>query len=668
MATLTSVNSFGGANEDAFFGITYTTMLVKAQGEGADTTGFQILAGTNGTLWYNNGGVVGSPNTQITDFTDVELRSDGIYVNNAKVSGTDGRLYWKSDLNENGTTTDAFRVQTVGAGANSGTISVSMGTVIAVNDAPVNTTPVTQSTTEDVVKVFSSANSNAITVSDAADTTQAGAVDYISTTVSVSHGLLTAVTTGAATVSNNGTASVTISGTAAQVNLALNGLSYAPVSHFFGADTLTITSSDGGYNGTGGVKTDVDTVTINVAAVNNSPVNTVPVAQATDEDTVKVFSAANSNAITVSDAIDTAVLGATDALTTTVSVSHGTLTAIASGAVITNNGTASVTIAGTAAQVNAALDGLSYAPDLNYNGSDTLTVSTNDNGNTGGGALTDTDTIAINIAAINDAPVNSVPVDQSLAPATTTLTFSSGNGNAITVSDVEAGTIGMQTVISVTSGATLTVTQAGGASVSGNGTNAVTISGTSADINATLNGLVFNKNGGLQDANTITVVTSDLGTAGAGGVQTDTDAIQVTSAPVVMSVTSPTAASYNAGDILEFTVIFDANVVVTGTPTLALTLDSGTVNAVFDHYSGPFRLTFSYVVASGNTESGNGITVGAINLNGGSIKSVGGSDAVLTLTGVASNSGVIVDTTAPTVTSGNITVGGATGVAGAYQV
>ena len=40
-------------------------------------------------------------------------------------------------------------------------------------------------------------------------------------------------------------------------------------------------------------------------------------------------------------------------------------------------------------------------------------MSTNDNGNTGGGSLTDTDNIAITVTAVNDAPVNTVPGAQT---------------------------------------------------------------------------------------------------------------------------------------------------------------------------------------------------------------------------------------------------------------
>ncbi len=47
-----------------------------------------------------------------------------------------------------------------------------------------------------------------------------------------------------------------------------------------------------------------------------------------------------------------------------------------------------------------------YAGNAQYFGPDTLSITTNDLGNTGtGGALTDSDTLAITVNAVNDAPV-----------------------------------------------------------------------------------------------------------------------------------------------------------------------------------------------------------------------------------------------------------------------
>jgi hypothetical protein len=86
------------------------------------------------------------------------------------------------------------------------------------------------------------------------------------------------------------------------------------------------------------------------------------------------------------------------AITTTLSVGHGTLT-VASGVTVLGNGTATVELTGTLAQINAAVAGnVTYRGALDFFGTDTLTIVTNDGGNSGtGGALADTDTVTINV-------------------------------------------------------------------------------------------------------------------------------------------------------------------------------------------------------------------------------------------------------------------------------
>ena len=98
-------------------------------------------------------------------------------------------------------------------------------------------------------------------------------------------------------------------------------------------------------------------------AVNDAPVNVVPGGQSVAEDTILPIAG-----VSVAD-IDSS------ALTTTLSVANGILN-VTAGASVSGNGSASVTIAGTAAQINAALAGLAYTGDLDFNGGDTLTVVT----------------------------------------------------------------------------------------------------------------------------------------------------------------------------------------------------------------------------------------------------------------------------------------------------
>jgi hypothetical protein len=138
---------------------------------------------------------------------------------------------------------------------------------------------------------------------------------------------------------------------------------------------------------------------IAVNNLNEAPVNGVPGAQSVDEDTDLIFSNGNGNAISIA---DDAAPGTS--LKLSLDVAHGTVTfASTSGLTFvdgTANGGASVHVTGTLASINAALPGLAYRGVANYNGPDTLTVATDDLGNSGsGGPQTDSDVVSITVVA-----------------------------------------------------------------------------------------------------------------------------------------------------------------------------------------------------------------------------------------------------------------------------
>jgi len=155
-------------------------------------------------------------------------------------------------------------------------------------------------------------------------------------------------------------------------------ITYTPAANYNGPDSFTYTVTSGGV-------TETATININVAAVNDVPTLTVPAVQTTLEDTARVISG-----IAVAD-----VDG--DPLTATLTVAHGTLLVSAgSGATVAGDGTNTVTLSGSAAQINAALAALTYAPAADYNGSDSLAISTSD------GAATTNASVAIAVTAVGD--------------------------------------------------------------------------------------------------------------------------------------------------------------------------------------------------------------------------------------------------------------------------
>ncbi|WP_460676511.1 LamG-like jellyroll fold domain-containing protein [Hymenobacter coalescens] len=118
--------------------------------------------------------------------------------------------------------------------------------------------------------------------------------------------------------------------------------------------------------------------------------------------------------------------------------------------------------------------------------------------------------------------------------------------------------------------------------------------------------------------------------------------------PAVTSVGVPPSGTYKAGDVLSFTVNFNEAVVVTGTPQLSLVVGATTRQASYAAGSGSSALVFGYTVQSGEQDA-NGITLGSLALNGGTLRDALNNNATLTLNNVASTAGVLVDAVAPTV-------------------
>jgi hypothetical protein len=141
-----------------------------------------------------------------------------------------------------------------------------------------------------------------------------------------------------------------------------------------------------------------------VNAINDAPVHTVPGPQTTNEDTDRVFSGANRIRVADVDA------GNVNPIEVTLTATNGviTLANVAGLTFSTGDGTAdpTMTFTGTRATIDARLNGLRFTPAPNYFGPASLTITTDDLGNTGaGGPLTDNDTIDITVNPVNDAPV-----------------------------------------------------------------------------------------------------------------------------------------------------------------------------------------------------------------------------------------------------------------------
>ena len=181
-----------------------------------------------------------------------------------------------------------------------------------INDPPINGVPaVRQRINEDTVLTFSQANGNAITVSDA--DVHLAQDPSLNVTLTSTFGVMTLSTTQGLTFLTGDTGtnetSITFRGTVTDINIALNGLTWTPLpeySNLLSGDPIslnpamiTITTDDGNLdnpavgqfaNPSSPVETDVDTILIDVVAVNDPPTFMMPVNNppAIDEDSPAV--------------------------------------------------------------------------------------------------------------------------------------------------------------------------------------------------------------------------------------------------------------------------------------------------------------------------------------------------------------------------------------------
>ena len=167
-------------------------------------------------------------------------------------------------------TTRSIGVTVRDSGNNEGNTATSTIAITAVNDAPVESFPGAQSTIVGAPLTFSSVNGNAISVADPDAAT-------VQVTLSVNSGSVTLSGTSGLTFSaGDGTAdaTMTFSGSQAQVNAALAGMTYLPSAT--GTATLTFITNDLGGTGTGGAKSDTETVSINVYSNNILDLDSTP--------------------------------------------------------------------------------------------------------------------------------------------------------------------------------------------------------------------------------------------------------------------------------------------------------------------------------------------------------------------------------------------------------
>ncbi|HEV7999644.1 MAG TPA: hypothetical protein VGP63_07180, partial [Planctomycetaceae bacterium] len=340
-----------------------------------------------------------------------------------------------------------------------------------VNWSPTVSGPASAATNANTPLSFS--GSNAITLTD-----QIAGTNTDSLTLAVNDGTLTLASTSGLTITSgaNGSASMTVSGTISQLAAAAAGLTYTPNAGYTGSDSLSVLLADPAAN--------VSASATVALTIDGTPTLTAPSSASVNQNGSLVFSTGSGNAISVTDA---AAGSNSDSLT--LSVAHGTLTlASTSGLTVTAgaNGSASFTVSGTVASLDTALNGLTYQPTAGYVGSDSLAVSVTDPGD----SLSASTSVALTVSIL--PPAITAPATAALAE-NSSLVFSSGNGNAISFTDVNAGTGKTEALsLSVTHG-TLTLGTTNGLSFTSgkNNSASLTATGTVTALNAAISSLTY---------------------------------------------------------------------------------------------------------------------------------------------------------------------------------
>ncbi|WP_447932205.1 Ig-like domain-containing protein [Sphingopyxis fribergensis] len=318
----------------------------------------------------------------------------GSFVTAAQIAA--GQLVWNPAANANGSGLGSFtfQVRDDGGTANGGVDTDQSPNNISFNVAAVNDAPVA------VDDSFTAAEDTPATIDVRANDSDidAGAV----LTVTAVNG--SAITAGGPGVAVTG-GTVTLDGAGRLV--------FTPTVNYNGPTSFNYTVRD--ENGA----TATANVTGTITPVADPVVNTVPASATGAEDTAILFSAANGQIVAVTDP-DNGVL------TVTLTGTRGLLSlSTVAGLTFTGGDGASdatMTFSGSTAAINAALDGLRFQPDADYNGPAEIRMTTS----RAPDGASDIDVIALTITPVADIVADTVTTPEDTPISFNVLTGSNG--------------------------------------------------------------------------------------------------------------------------------------------------------------------------------------------------------------------------------------------------
>ncbi|MFJ2715159.1 Ig-like domain-containing protein, partial [Pseudomonas sp. NPDC087346] len=275
--------------------------------------------------------------------------------------------------------------------------------------------------------------------------------------------------------------------------------------------------------------------------------------------------------------------------------------------------------------------------------------------------------LMVTIAIDTTVPtVSSVEMTASTGAVNSTL--NAGDTASVTVAFSEVVTVTGTPTINLTVGSsTKTATY-----VSGSGTVNLVFSYTVAAGDTDANGLALPANGLAVASGSIKDGAGNNATLSYTAVADNASYLVDTTAPafsgvVISGVDSADVAKTGtlvAGDKIKVTLTASEAVTVNGIPTYTIDVGGVSKTATYVSGSGTNTLVFTYTVAAGDSDAAGGITAtaAALALAGGGLTDAAGNTATLAVPAVAAAvNSVVVDTTAPTISSVAITA--ATGAA-----
>lgn len=502
---------------------------------------------------------------------------------------------------------DLATLSYVAAGAGSDDITVnatdprglenSKSIAVMVNAAappPPNGPTITAPGTENVT-VGSAASVTGVSITDAFAATNPG---MMLLNLSASTGLLTMTDASGSPLPGSGTSSITVTGSLAQINADLATLSYTAADTAGSKDSITADIRD--QQGIEAVRS----IGINIAApAPSGPMIAVPAAK-----DLPAGSAATIGGVSVTDAFAASNPGP---MLVNLSANTGSLTVKgANGVAIPGSGTSAIQLVGSLAEINTDLATLSYTAGATT-GNDNITVDVWDQQ-----GLESTRGIPVTIGAAvpppPTPPVISMPTTENVTTGSTTTV----TGISITNSFAESSPGAMLLNLSSSSG-TLTMTDASGNMLPGSGTNAITVTGSLAQINADLTRLSFTAGSAAGNANITADAFDQLGLE-------STKSLSVT----VQAPSTPT------GSTTQLITIPDDQTSAT------ITVSNATINATGGDHTFFLDATGDVLTATGGTETvtasggdnrittGNGNDTVKITDTGNSVDAGGGTNEI----------------------------------------